>query len=962
MNTYAELHEKSYNSAVARETTGACARRPSHEEEDEECRVEYGSTCCRWTLVTKWKEDHSTAMSDNSRMLPADGGTDGGGAVAGDDANETGGAAGHGRTGDTDDHCVINILEDESDVTRVPDNGSDTDKQVSGDPLATKTKEVSNPDLLAPTVLTGSAGGELIKTETPEGTSKSNLDRIALEEMKRSYDSLRLSGGVVTIASKEEGYIQDDGVMRLKMVDGRTLEVVDRDTMDNRFYGVLTAAQRAYFNSFDDATKNRMDIPSRRHFEKAVADQRALKDVEKYYFDTFKKTDALDDRLVNNVNPGPLRPSYAELAVYLEKKEEMDRVEPDWDRNPFFTREAVKQRLALVKKEDVIKNPKEDRDGDVEMTSPEAEKNKKMEAIANIETVEELERYRDQLDEQELALNSDQSDLKVIEGHIDKAIEATEKLEQRHLHGGGTTSNKRTARIVRHDVTEEEVSLCRQVVQDQWMRYSALPRGKRKSEEDHLKDLWAEYIAVSKACPSVDLFKGKVVIDVSRSVEENEEKVRKSNQAKIEEAESAKREEEMSAIRRRRFRRQHGLDGVESLQSLTSLAGDLRERVENLYRESCETSMETNKLAYQCKKKPDHFNVAGTADKVHDLLEIQVQQQRNNLTCLEILEDHVRLTQEDQAEKEEIRRRKEQNKAAMRQASSKSRHSEFTCDDCGGVPPKKFFEMYFHGGSQSDWPSFRKTFSCWSRVLRHDQQEAKSMLLTCMTGMALGAVFTVDHEDEDQSLEDVLEIYEQRLYPARASLEASTWYEGAVQQPKETIQQFHGRLQNLWERAYPSLTHPETEESTSLQGERELIRKFAQGLSHPVIRLHVLREDPTTYSAAWETAKKEEVIQKIPSMADHLAFVRKQREEDERKEAEGREEFQVCVYCKASSHSKEDCWRKKRHSVMAPEKRGERTPPRNSTPTAVPGEAAASAEEAASVCTELLFDTVGWSA
>ena len=146
------------------------------------------------------------------------------------------------------------------------------------------------------------------------------------------------SGGAALAASEEEKFTDRTGVKTDQNGEEKAPAVI-------RFYGVLSSEERAYFKSFDQVSRGRMDKKSRQHFEKKEKEGISLLPVERSYFDAYKKSDYQEDRLVGN-EVWKMRPSHKELVDYLAKKEELDKECPDWDRNPFYTRVEVEKRLA----------------------------------------------------------------------------------------------------------------------------------------------------------------------------------------------------------------------------------------------------------------------------------------------------------------------------------------------------------------------------------------------------------------------------------------------------------------------------------------------------------------------------------------------------------------------------------------------------------------------------------------
>ena len=162
------------------------------------------------------------------------------------------------------------------------------------------------------------------------------------------------------------------------------------------------------------------------------------------------------------------------------------------------------------------------------------------------------------------------------------------------------------------------------------------------------------------------------------------------------------------------------------------------------------------------------------------------------------------------------------------------------------MPTLKYF-----GLDTEDWISFRASFVNYSRFSNFTDQQAKWGLLGCMKDAAFRAVSDVDHEDPNMNAEGLMDLYETMFMPPAASDIARTRYETAMQQPKEGILQWHGRLRMLCTRAYGV---------GGGHGVAALIRSFARGIRHKRIREHVLRCQPVTYEAALNDAQTEQAV------------------------------------------------------------------------------------------------------
>ena len=274
-----------------------------------------GRSCNRWPCSKQGQEDGAGAAGTTKKA----------------------GREERGQDGESVDHSIITIPEEcdvssgvaanESDKRLLegrPEDREEEESRSTGDPVRPSLErtdsvvamEVSNSKSLNTFADTG--GGTTNPTAMTSGS--------------------QASGGAALAASEEEKFTDQTGVKTDQNGEEKGPKVI-------RFYGVLSSEERAYFKSFDQVSRSRMDEKSRQHFEKKEKEGIPLLPVERSYFDDYKKSDYQEDRLVGN-EVWKMRPSHKELVDYLKKKEELDKECPDWDRNPFYTRVEVEKRLA----------------------------------------------------------------------------------------------------------------------------------------------------------------------------------------------------------------------------------------------------------------------------------------------------------------------------------------------------------------------------------------------------------------------------------------------------------------------------------------------------------------------------------------------------------------------------------------------------------------------------------------
>jgi hypothetical protein len=167
----------------------------------------------------------------------------------------------------------------------------------------------------------------------------------------------------------------------------------------------------------------------------------------------------------------------------------------------------------------------------------------------------------------------------------------------------------------------------------------------------------------------------------------------------------------------------------------------------------------------------------------------------------------------------------------------------------GGGGRKVLPRLTFANGEKEDWLSFRTGFLNVVRFQRYEQAESKWAAKSCMQGAALLAITDINHEDDRETLEELLARYEAKFLPPAASALARTHFEAAKQGQKESILAFHGRISTLFARAYPGLNAGDL-----------LIRAFTTGLKTLRLREFVQRASPATWDAALQAALAEQAI------------------------------------------------------------------------------------------------------
>lgn len=160
--------------------------------------------------------------------------------------------------------------------------------------------------------------------------------------------------------------------------------------------------------------------------------------------------------------------------------------------------------------------------------------------------------------------------------------------------------------------------------------------------------------------------------------------------------------------------------------------------------------------------------------------------------------------------------------------------------------------------SGQDWRTWRSTFGTVVNINAWGDLRQRRELKAAMAGEAnrLTADIEIDPPalgvgqvaapGRIDNIAAALAAYERRFFSPAAGRVARAEYVNARQRPDETVTQWHGRLREMFVRAYPD---------DAMETSQGLITAFASGLIDQTVAVHVLDHAPETYMAATDLAQ-----------------------------------------------------------------------------------------------------------
>ena len=164
-----------------------------------------------------------------------------------------------------------------------------------------------------------------------------------------------------------------------------------------------------------------------------------------------------------------------------------------------------------------------------------------------------------------------------------------------------------------------------------------------------------------------------------------------------------------------------------------------------------------------------------------------------------------------------------------------------------GIRPVKV--RAFSSGTPEEWVPWKKYFRGLCLLYGWDDERSRRELLLAMDGEAARRTSDIEFQAAGQTLDDLLASLEGRFITASGTKLAEQEFRKARQGPDKSVLQFHGRMRELFTRAYPA----EPTEGNGLA--RYLRDNFIWGLHTRKVSVYVQDQQPDTYAQCLEHAQ-----------------------------------------------------------------------------------------------------------
>ena len=206
----------------------------------------------------------------------------------------------------------------------------------------------------------------------------------------------------------------------------------------------------------------------------------------------------------------------------------------------------------------------------------------------------------------------------------------------------------------------------------------------------------------------------------------------------------------------------------------------------------------------------------------------------------------------------------------------------------------------FSSADGPEWTTWRANFKIVARINDWKDLRSRREAAASLEGLAARTVADIDAEDADD-IDALLDLYESRFLPAAQSELAQQSFDGAKQADGETVLQWHARCRELFQRAYPG-------DDTDC---RQLIQKFALGLTDDEVRAWTWKQRAVSYQAVLLAANNETAAKAVLTQSRSAHGRRGLHafggNAGGGSRATGGPETRKCFFCERPGHIQADC-------------------------------------------------------
>lgn len=209
----------------------------------------------------------------------------------------------------------------------------------------------------------------------------------------------------------------------------------------------------------------------------------------------------------------------------------------------------------------------------------------------------------------------------------------------------------------------------------------------------------------------------------------------------------------------------------------------------------------------------------------------------------------------------------------------------------------------------ADWLVWKRKFDGAVRHNQWNDQRQREEIQWAMTDEAARMTYDIDILDP-RTIDEVVADYEARFIPAAGGQVARAELSHIRQRVDENTNQFHGRVREIYNRAYPG---------ENVQNSQQCIEKFVLGLMDIAITRFILDRAPATYAEALRLAQMKtasEMTLALRPDAQKTAIHNLQQTNAAIRPGQGRAGFRkadsdkadkACWHCQSRQHVRSNC-------------------------------------------------------